>query len=216
MKKYQILGVFTGKTITLSNNIESAIIKHPRELITIKKNLIVDDDITNKKYHGGPMRVIHHYSQKNYQHLKEKFPEIADRFIPGSFGENIITEELTENELNIGDIYQLGSAKVQLTVPRRPCSKINLSYNDNRILKEVIEKGKTGWFYKVLEEGEVRPGDYLELLESPYPGLSVLKLHIQGYGKNRYDDNDFLKKCLKTEVLDQNWQAEIEKVLLSN
>jgi MOSC domain-containing protein YiiM len=213
MSKYKILGVFTGKIAKLSNGQESAITKHPAHEIFIKKHSIDQDEVYDKKHHGGEMRVIHHYSHQNYNHLKTIFPEIADRFVPGSFGENIVTKELSEADLNIGDIYQLGTTKVQLTVCRRPCATINHAYNDDRILKEVIKSGRTGWFYRVLEEGSVKAGDYLELLESPYPGLSVLKLHQQGYSANRFSDPVFLKKCLETNVLDKNWKAKLEEAL---
>lgn len=145
--------------------------------------------------------------------MKEKFSEIAHRFIPGSFGENILTEELTETELNIGDIYSLGSAKVQLTVSRRPCATINYAYEDNRILKEVMQTGRTGWFYRVLEEGEVQIGDYLEFLERPYPDMTVSKLYDQGYGNNHFSDLDFIEKCLQTGLMDKGWKPQIEVAL---
>src|SRR5688572_12224013 len=109
MNKYKILGTFTGAVSTLPNKVDSAIIKHAQTVLQIKTHAIEHDEVANTKHHGGDMRVVHHYSFKNYHYLKEKFPEIANRFVPGSFGENIVTEELTETELNIGDIYRLGS-----------------------------------------------------------------------------------------------------------
>lgn len=206
MKKFRILGVFTGKVTKHSDSFESAIKKLPRDVLVIQKHSIVHDEVANLKYHGGDMRVIHHYSLKNYQALKDKFPEISDRFTPGSFGENILTEELTESELNIGDIYSLGTAKVQLTVSRRPCATINQTYQDNRILKEVMHTGRTGWFYRVLEEGQVKPGDYLEFLERPYPDMPILKL-------NDLSNLEYLQKCLDTGLMDKGWKPKILKAL---
>lgn len=213
MKKYKILGVFTGKVKDLPNKLPSSIVRHSVDRLIIKKHGIVNDEVANTKHHGGDMRVVHHYSNVNYRYLKEKFPDIADRFVPGSFGENILTEELSEEDLNIGDIYKLGSAKVQLTVSRRPCATINYAYQDERILKEVMLSGRTGWFYRVLEEGELRPGDYLELLESPFPHMPVAKLYSQGYGKNRFEDKEFLRKCLATGLMDKGWLPKLEEVL---
>ncbi len=213
MSKYKILGTFTGKTKTLPNNVESSIIKQPTNILIIKKDSIDQDEVTNKKHHGGDMRVVHQFSMKNYKYLKEKFPDISQRFIPGSFGENILTEELTESELNIGDIYTLGTAKVQLTVCRRPCATINYAYNDDRILKEVISSGRAGWFYRILEEGEVKVGDYLELVESPFPHLSLSKLHDQGYGEHRFSDREFLRRCIDTGLMDKGWTPKIEAAL---
>lgn len=209
MKKYKIVGVFTGQVAKLPNDVESAITKHAQSKIIIKKEVIVHDEVANTVHHGGDMRVIHHYSMKNYNYLKDKFPDIADRFVPGSFGENIVTEELTESELNIGDIYQLGTAKVQLTVCRRPCATINYAYRDDRILKEVIDSGRTGWFYRVLEEGIVKAGDELVFLDRPFPDMPLSRLHDQGYGNERFSDFEFLNKCLKTGLMDKGWKPKI-------
>ena len=214
MQKHKIIGIFAGKTSTLSNNFETAAIKHPQDILHIRMNSIDHDEVHNQKYHGGDMRVIHQYSLKNYSYLKEKFPDIAHKFIPGSFGENICTEEMTESELNIGDIYSLGTAKIQLTVSRRPCATINYAYEDDRILKEVMKTGHTGWFYRVLQEGELRVGDFLELLERPFPELPVQKLYEQGYGSERFKDLPFLKRCLDTGLLDKGWKPKVEQALL--
>lgn len=211
--KYQILGTFTGQISQLASGQESAIRKSPVEKLIIKKHEIVHDTVANTKHHGGDMRVIHQYSQKNYDLLKLKFPEIAERFVPGSFGENIFTEELNEDELNIGDIYRLGTARVQLTVSRRPCATINATYQDNRILKEVMMTGHTGWFYRVLDEGEVKVGDYLEFLERPFPDMPVQKLYSQGYSDTRLDDKEFLKRCLETGLMDKGWKPKLEAAL---
>ncbi|PIP95158.1 MAG: MOSC domain-containing protein [Bdellovibrio sp. CG12_big_fil_rev_8_21_14_0_65_39_13] len=212
-KKFQVIGVFTGVGAKLSNGIESAIKKIRRDSIRVTQHGIEGDSVVNRKYHGGDMRVIHHYSQENYQHLKERFPEIASRFIPGSFGENLLTKELTETDLNIGDIYSLGTAKIQLTVCRRPCATLNYGYEDERVLKEIIRSGRTGWFYRVLEEGVVQEGDYLSLLESPFPDLPVSKLHDQGYGLEKFSDLDFLRRCYDTGLMDKGWKPKLQDVL---
>lgn len=213
MRKHQIIGVFTGQVNELPNKIPSSIVRHPVEKLIVTKHGILNDEIANTKHHGGDMRVIHHYSNVNYNYLKQKFPDIASRFIPGSFGENVLTEELSEEELNIGDIYQIGSAKIQLTVSRRPCATINYAYEDDRVLKEVMQSGRTGWFYRVLEEGEIKRGDFLEFLERPFPNMPVSRLYSQGYGKNRFDDKEFLKQCLATGLMDKGWLPKIEDAL---
>lgn len=213
-EKYLVKGLFTGKEQTLPNGQKSAIKKSLVDRLTIKKGNLPEDTVVDQKHHGGDMRVIHHYSKINYDHFKNTFPEIADRFIPGSFGENLYTDELTEKDLFIGDIYSLGSAKIQLTVARRPCATINQSYEDKRVLKEVMTKGHVGWFYRVLEEGEVKLGDYLELIERPFPNLKVLDLYWQGYGAGpKFSDLELLRNCLDTGLMDKGWKPKLEKAL---
>lgn len=214
--KHLIKGLFLGAKETLPNGQESAIRKKSVESIKINFTHISDDAIVDQVHHGGEMRVIHHYSQYNYHILKNKFPDIANRFQPGSFGENILTEELTEKDLFIGDIYQLGSAKVQLTVARRPCATINQSYQDSRVLKEVMSTGHVGWFYKVLEEGSVKLGDYLEFIERPFPNLKVSDLYDQGYAPGaKFKNRNFLNLCLATGLMDKGWKPKVEKALTS-
>ena len=212
-KKYQIKGLFIGKGTQLSDGSYSAIRKKPVDRLEIFKDRILGDEVVNKKHHGGDLRVLHHFSKVNYDHLKETFSDISDRFIPGTYGENIYTEELTEKDLYIGDIFQLGSAKIQLTAPRRPCGTINSSYNDNRVLTEVIRSGHCGWFYHILEEGSVSIGDGISLLERPYPDLPISKLFFQGYGQDRFSDTEFLRKCYDTGLLEKGWKPIIERVL---
>lgn len=213
LMKFKILGVYTGKISKLPNDFVSAITKESRDVIKVSKDWIEGNEINNLVHHGGDMRVIHHYSMANYNYLKRKFPNIGERFLPGSYGENIVTEELTERDLNIGDIYQLGTAKVQLTVSRRPCVTINHAYSDNRVQREIVQSGRAGWYYRVLEEGEIRPGDYLEFLERPFPDLPLYKLHIQGYGEDRFADKEYLKRCLDTGLMDKGWKPKIEAAL---
>lgn len=210
--KYKVIGLFTGKISTLSNGTKSAIHKNPQEQIVLKKEGILGDQVADKKFHGGEMRVIHHYSQKNYDHLKAIFPEIAERFVPGSFGENLLTEELTEEELNIGDIYSLGTAQIQLTVCRRPCATLNYGYEDDRVLKEIIKSGRTGWFYRVLVEGVVKMGDHLELIERPFENLPMLKLHEQGFSTDKFSDREYLKRCWDTGLMDKGWKPKLQNI----
>ncbi len=214
MSEYKILGLFTGKAQTLPNGQVSAIRKELVQELKVELHSLPDDEVVDQKHHGGDMRVLHHYSEKNYSHLKTKFPEIAERFTPGSFGENIYTNELTESELCIGDIFTLGSSKIQLTVPRRPCATINQSYQDKRILKEVIESGHVGWFYRVITPGIVKLGDQLTLIERPHPELKISDLHLQGFAKGpKFSDRTFLEKCFATNLMDKGWKPKIEKVL---
>lgn len=213
--KYKVLGVFVGEARALPNGQLSAMPKNPIETLQIKKHKLPGNEVVNTEHHGGDMRVIHHYSEINYQYLKTTFPDIAEKFTPGSFGENLYTAELTEQELFIGDIYKLGSAKIQLTVSRRPCSTLNYSYEDTRILDEVLATGYVGWYYRVLEEGEVQVGDNLEFLERPYPNLKISDLYQQGYGSLKFQNLDFLQECLNTGLMDKGWKSKLEKALES-
>lgn len=213
MNNHKILGLFVATPTELPSTAYSSILKKAVDELRIGIHGIEGDEVANKKHHGGDHRVVHHYSLQNYDHLKNKFPELAGKFIGGSFGENILTKELTENDFNVGDIFQLGTARIQVTVSRRPCAMLNHAYEDDRILREIISSGKTGWFYRVLEAGVVHVGDELSLLDSPFPGLKISSLHEQGYGDPPFSDREFIKRCLETGLMDRSWRHVIEQNL---
>lgn len=206
----QVKALFLGEATILPNGQESAIRKKNVSQINFNKHTIAGDNIVDLKHHGGDMRVIHHYSEKNYHHLKKCFPEIQDRFHPGSFGENLYTTELSEKDLCIGDIFDVGNCKIQVTVPRRPCATINATYEYNKVLKEVISSGHVGWFYRVLKEGTIKEGDQLKHVERPFPKLKLDLLFEQGYGEERFKNIYFLKECLNTGLMDKGWKSKLE------
>ena len=210
--KIKILFVLKGKVKKL-NEFKTGIRNHEVDELELKLTEIPGDEVHNMKYHGGDHRVVHQYAEEHYLHLKEKFPDISERFTPGSYGENILTEGMTEKDLCIGDIFSMGSAKVQLTASREPCATINRSYEDSRVLKEVIKTNRTGWFYRVLKPGVVKAGDFLELLERPYPDLPLERLFAEGFGKKEDRDLTFLKACLDTGLMDKGWTPVLESLL---
>jgi MOSC domain-containing protein YiiM len=214
MIKSKVHLVLKGRVKDYGQDFKTAIIKDPTHELIVSENSIEGDEVNNFKHHGGNTRVIHHYSEVHYAYLKQTFPEIADRFVPGSFGENIYTHELSEEDFCIGDIFNLGSTKIQLTASRRPCATINFSYKDQRILKEIMKSGRTGWFYRVLKEGTIKAGDVLEQVERPFPNLLLKRLHVEGYGQNGEKDLGFLKACLDSGMMDKGWKPALEKLFI--
>jgi MOSC domain-containing protein YiiM len=214
LAKYRTLGLFVGIPKELGpNKLITATKKDPVEnSLIINKESLEGDKVANLKYHGGPDRVIHHYSLEQYEYLKSIFPEHKDLFIPGSYGENLTTDKLTEKDLCIGDIFKLGSAKLQLTEGRKPCGTIDLTYGLKGVLKEILLSGRYGWFYKVLEEGEAKLDDDLIFLERPYPRLSLQKSIVELF-QNKDKDLIFLKEVYECPALSSRWKDYIKKEL---
>lgn len=127
------------------------------------------DEQGDLRNHGGIEKALHQFPAEHYQVLAEHWPERAELLRPGVLGENISSHGMREDEVCIGDIYRIGSARVQVSQPRAPCWKI-----DRRIKVEgaslfVEQAGVTGWYYRVLEAGRIGAGDAIELLERPNP-----------------------------------------------
>lgn len=212
MENHKVIGLFVGtpKELGPKSQVTAISKESVTESLIINKESLEGDQVANLKYHGGPDRVIHHYSLEQYEYLKSVFPEKAQLFVPGSYGENLTTEKLTEADLCIGDIFTLGSAKVQLTEGRKPCSTIDLKYGFKGVLKEIVSSGRYGWFYKILEEGEVRVGEQLEFVERPYPNLNLKKIIFEMF-QSKDRDMDFLKEVYVCPALSERWKERIEK-----
>lgn len=115
-------------------------------------------------FHGGVDRALCHFPREHYAFLRKHFPEQEDLFHPPAFGENISTLGLTEENVNIGDIFRWGEALIQITQPRSPCYKLNYHFGINDISQLLQQSGRCGWLYRVVSAGKISSDKSLELL----------------------------------------------------
>lgn len=144
----------------------SAIYKHPADgPLQLGSEGLCGDAQADRRVHGGPEKALHHYAAENYARLAERFPAIAALLQPGSIGENVSGSGWDERNVHIGDIFRLGGARIQVSQPRSPCWKIDHRYATAGVAGFIAEAGLTGWYYRVLESGEVARGAPFELLD---------------------------------------------------
>ena len=136
-------------------------------------NGFADDEQADLSVHGGLEKAVHHYAADHYCKWRSELGEPAVGFAPGGFGENISTEGITEADICIGDVLALGSAIVEVSQGRQPCWKLNAHTGVPSMAALFQKTVRTGWYYRVLEAGEVRIGDTIRRLECPNPGWSV-------------------------------------------
>ncbi len=136
---------------------------------------IIGDHQADLKVHGGPEKAIHLYPTRHYKKLASRFPEAAAQLIAGSIGENLATSELDENDVRIGDLWQLGSAILQVCQLRNPCWKIDEKFSSEGMANYIAENQLNGWYWRVIQPGRVNVGDALELAE------------ISSYAKSLYE-----------------------------
>ena len=133
-------------------------------------NLVGDGqaDLVN---HGGPDKAVLCYAASHYPGWRAELqrPDLPH----GAFGENFTIDGLTEETVCVGDVYRLGEAIVQVSQPRQPCWKLAWRWRLKELTALVERSGRTGWYIRVLEEGEVRAGLGLTLLKRPYPEWTV-------------------------------------------
>jgi MOSC domain-containing protein YiiM len=114
--------------------------------------------------HGGPSKALYVYPSEHYGYWKR---ELSGMKLPwGMFGENFTSVGLFESEVNIGDRFSVGSAVVMVTEPRLPCYKLGIKFGRSDIVKKFLASERTGFYFAVLQEGEVGAGDPIELIET--------------------------------------------------
>jgi MOSC domain-containing protein YiiM len=134
---------------------------------------LAGDGQADLKNHGGPDKAVLVYAAAHYPAWCAELGYTD--MPPGGFGENFTVTGQTEADVCIGDIYQVGEARVQVSQPRLPCWKIARRWQVSDLAARVQETGRTGWYLRVLATGLVAPGDPLVLLERPFPQWSIAR-----------------------------------------
>jgi MOSC domain-containing protein YiiM len=142
----------------------SAIVKEPAAgPVYLSLTNLAGDKQADLKNHGGYDKTVNAYPIEHYAYWQA---ELGIASIPhGGFGENFTTRGLVEDTVFIGDIYQVGSALVQVSQPRQPCWKLARRWQVKDLAARVIESGRTGWYFRVLQEGTVEAGNSLQRVE---------------------------------------------------
>ncbi|MCW6564380.1 6-hydroxyaminopurine reductase [Yersinia ruckeri] len=157
--------VYIGNIESYSGSTPSAIGKRQIDGSLMLTPLgLAGDEQAEKRVHGGPDRALSHYPREHYEHWRQQFPEQAESFTAPSFGENISTEGLTEDNVYIGDIFRWGEALIQVTQPRSPCYKLNFHFGIEDLSVLMQQTGLCGWLYRVVSAGKVSDEQPLTLI----------------------------------------------------
>lgn len=169
------------------------------------------DEQADLRVHGGPEKAVYAYAAAHYPQWAADFPELALRFVPGSFGENLTIAGLTEQDLCVGDVHGIGSVRLQVCQPRQPCAKLALNFGYPRLPKAMVRNGRSGWYYRVLESGTLEAGDRVELLERPLPDFPFnALLHFLYEPK---PEVDAVRRIASTPVIARELRATAEHLL---
>ena len=147
--------------------------------------------------HGGEHQAVYSYPIEHYAHWQEVLQAAA---LPlGTFGENFTISGWLEEAVCVGDIWQVGDAQLQVTLPRLPCFKFGHKVGKPDILKEFLHSGRSGFYHRVLTEGLVGAGDKIKLVQRDPAGLTVrMALGLQKLGEG---DEPLLRRALQIPSL---------------
>lgn len=155
------------------------------------------------RHHGGPEKALHHYPREHYAAWAAEEVSPASP-TPPLFGENLSTIGATEEDVCVGDIFTAGGALLQVSQGRQPCWKLNARFERPDMARRVQQTGRTGWYYRVLREGVVEPGDRLGLVERPRPEWRLSRVNELLY--RRTLDLDALAAMAELKELSPSWR----------
>lgn len=171
----------------------------------------VGDRVGDPVHHGGLDKAIHAYSCAHYPIWQRDFPETAAHFTLGAFGENLAVEGLTERDLCIGDVFTLGSARLQVSQARQPCWKLNIRFERRDMSRLVQDSGRTGWYFRVLDPGEIGAGDEFARIARPNPSWPLDRVWRFLYRER--PETEAIEEFRALEGLSASWRALAEKRL---
>ncbi|HEY3927432.1 MAG TPA: MOSC domain-containing protein [Candidatus Koribacter sp.] len=163
------------------------------------------DEVAEKDVHGGPEKAALCYSLSNYPLWRAE--HILDSS-PGGFGENLAIDGQDESTVCIGDCYRIGEAEVQISQPRGPCSTLARRWNLPSLIKLVLQNHRSGWYIRVLREGNIAPNDSIELLSRPNPTWTISRAAEVNYSPQRTQQD--LRELISLPELSVNWKYDLQ------
>jgi MOSC domain-containing protein YiiM len=166
--------------------------------------------------HGGEQRAIYVYQIESYRYWQEqlKRSDLGDPKSFGQFGENFTIESLSDDVVCIGDRYKIGSALFEVTQPRVTCYRVGIRMNEPRMPALLTSSGRPGFYFRVLEEGEVGAGDEIVKVAEAKERMTVAEINALLYSPNH--PRGLLERALRIEALSPGWRGSFEALLRSS
>ena len=159
--------------------------------------------------HGGEQRAVFVYQIESYRYWQQQLKR-AD-FVPGQFSENFTIEGLPDDAVCIGDRYQIGSAVFEITQPRTTCYRVGIRMNEPRMPALLTSSGRPGFYFRVLQEGEVGAGDDIVKVGEAKERMTVAEINALLYSPDHPPDR--LERALRIEALSPGWRSSFEALL---
>jgi MOSC domain-containing protein YiiM len=170
--------------------------------VRVERLNLAGDRQSDLSVHGGADKAIYAYPSEHYAFWRNELPGMD---LPwGAFGENLTTEGLLEGEVRIGERFRAGSAQLVVTQPRMPCFKLGIRFNRPDIVKRFLRSGRTGFYFSVLQEGEVAAGDPVELVAKDDKAITVAD--VVGLYSTDAANQDLLRRAAESSALPESWR----------
>jgi MOSC domain-containing protein YiiM len=186
--------------------------------VFLGKHGFAGDQVADPTVHGGADKAVHFYPAEHYPKWIAHFA--TENFVhplldqAGAFGENISACGLLEDNLRIGDQFRLGRAVVEVAQGRQPCWKLDHHFGVHGLSGAVIKSGRCGGYFRVIEEGEVAPGDSIEQVHAAGHDWTVARAFnlLIGGGHRAEDAKSELRALAALETLAESWRSRAAKL----
>ncbi len=186
-----------GKTVT------TGIFKEPVSERVMVRSLNLDGDRqADLTVHGGLDKAVYVYPFEHYDYWRSELPDTE--LTLGTFGENFTITGLREEEVNIGDRFRIGNVTLMVTQPRLPCYKLGIRFGRPDMVKQFLASRRTGFYFRVLQQGEVGAGDTLEMVSRDDNNITVADI-TQLYVREE-DNPDLRQRAAQFEALPKSWR----------
>ena len=165
------------------------------------------DTQVSRQAHGGPERALLWYPIEHYQDWRSEW---ATKDVgPGGFGENLTVSGLREQSVCVGDLFQVGELRVEVSGPREPCLNLVRRFRRPDAIERVVATDRSGWYVRVQNEGWLEKGLAIELLDRPYPQWTIARAARVKRERTRHpDDAAQLAAC---PALLADWRAKLRR-----
>ena len=160
--------------------------------------------------HGGEHRAVFVYQIDSYRYWQEQLGR--SDFSYGQFGENFTVDGLPDHEVCIGDHYRIGSAVFEVTQPRVTCYRVGIRMNESRMAALLVSHGRPGFYFRVIEEGEVEAGDEIAQVTAGPERMTIAEINALLYRPGH--PRSQLERALRIPALAAGWRSSFQTLLV--
>ncbi|MFT3964315.1 MAG: MOSC domain-containing protein [Sphingobium sp.] len=200
--------LLTGTPRPIADGVMSAMAKAPvAGPVRIGWTGLEGDAVADPIHHGGHDKAIHLYPQDHYGWWRSHMGDHPLLDGPGAFGENIAVSGALDADFCLGDRFSIGSAILEVSHGRQPCSKLNSRFGKPDILATVVKTGRAGFYLRVIRTGEAQAGDRLALIERSLPDWPMTRVFALLVTGGHRRDPEGVASLARMPVLAEAWAS---------
>ena len=190
--------------------VRTGIWKEPQSgRVAVRFHNLDGDAQADHRVHGGPGKAVYAYAVGHYAAWRR---ELGGPELPyGAFGENLTLDDFTEDDVWVDDVYQAGTARLVVTQPRIPCTKLNVRFGRDDMPLRFTASGRSGFYLAIVQEGGVAAGDAFTLLERAPSGVTVAQAGALYTGPD--PDPELLRRAIDCRALPEKWRERYRQRL---